>query len=86
MLNQISTSEQSLKDTYLIVSSSRRQAQQRTATVSEEVAIVTCGLLIAVFAILTLIVMQAISAVTWGSVTIWQLLNGKGLFKEGDEF
>ncbi len=53
--------------------------------VSEKFAIVTCGLLIAVFALPMLIVMQMISAVTGGTVTIWQLLNGKGLFKNGDE-
>lgn len=85
MFNQTSTLDQSLKNTYLIVSCSRRKPKETSAIVSEEVAILTCGLLIAVIAILTLIVTQAISAVTWGTATIWQLLNGKGLFQDGDE-
>jgi hypothetical protein len=85
MFDPTPTSDQSLKNTYLIVSSSRRKAKQTPAIVSEKFAIVTCSLLIAVFAIFVMIVMQAISAVIWGTLTIWQLLNGKGLFHDGDE-
>ena len=85
MFNQTSTLDQSLKNTYLIVSCSRGKAKETSAIVSEEAAILTCGLLIAVIAILMLIVTQVLSDVTWGTVIIWQLLNGKGLFKDGDE-
>jgi hypothetical protein len=85
MFDPTSTSDQSLKQTYLIVSSRRRPAKQTSAIVSEELAIVTCSLLIAVCAILMLIVMQVVSAMTWGTVTSGQLLNGKGLFQGGDE-
>ena len=85
MFDPTSTSAHSLKNTYLIVSASKKKTKSTSALVSEDVAIVTCGLLMAVFAILMLIFMQAISAVIWGTLTIWQLLNGKGLFKNGDE-
>ncbi|AFZ16072.1 hypothetical protein [Allocoleopsis franciscana] len=80
MFNQTSTLDQDLKNTYLIVSCRQRKAQETSAIVSEEVAIITCSLLIAVIAILMLIVTQSIYAVTWGTATIWQLVNGKGLF------
>lgn len=85
MFNEKSTLNQSLKRTYLSVSSSKRKSTIRSGIVSEQFAIITCSLLIAVFAILILIVMQAVAAVFWGTFTIWQLLNGKGLFQEEDE-
>ena len=85
MFDPTSTLTQNLKNTYLIVKSSRRQPEKISTLVSEEVAIVTCSLLIAVFAMLMMIIMQTIYAVTWGTVTIWQLLNGEGLFTDGDE-
>jgi hypothetical protein len=85
MFNEKSTLNQSLKRTYLAVSSSNRKSTIRSGIVSEQFAIITCSLLIGVFAILILILMQAVAAVYWGIFTIWQLLNGKGLFQEEDE-
>lgn len=85
MFDPKSTSVHSLKNTYLIVSARRSKAKQTSVILSEEVAIITCCLLMAIFAILMLIVMQTISAVTWGTVTIGQLLHDKGLFQDVDE-
>ncbi len=53
-----------------------------SALVSEKFAIVTCGLLIAAVAIPLLVIIQALSGVFLGITTVFELLNGRGLFNE----
>ena len=50
---------------------------------SEKFAIVTCSLLVAVFALPLLVVIHALAALVWGTTTVFQLVNGEGLFNEG---
>lgn len=52
---------------------------------SERFAIVSCGLLIAIFAIPLLVFIQSIVAIFWGITTVFYLLNGKLLFNDDDE-
>lgn len=85
VFDQTSSSVTSLNNTYLTVSDRKQQLKAPSGIISEKVAILTCSLPIAVFAVIALVLIQALSAVIWGSLTIWQLLNGKGLFREGDE-
>jgi hypothetical protein len=59
--------------------------KQKSAISSEKLAIVTCGLLIAVFAIPVLVIIQAVAAIFWGTIEVCKLLRGEGLYddKEG---
>jgi hypothetical protein len=70
---------------YLTLTSLERKEKTRAGILSEKFAIVACGVLIAVFAIPILVVIQALAAIFWGITTVFQLINGKGLFNEGDE-
>lgn len=54
------------------------KAQPTSGLLSERAAIVICGLGVAVFAIPILVVIQALSGLFWGGVTVYKLLNGSG--------
>jgi hypothetical protein len=79
------TSSQTLNRADIRVTSSKRKANKNSVVLSEKLAITICGWLIAAIAIPLLAVIQALTAVVWGTVTVFQLLNGKGLFNAGDE-
>lgn len=70
---------------YLLEVSIDDKQQSQSGILPERFAIVVCGLLIAVAAIPILVVIQALSALFWGTTTVFRLLNGKGLLDEGDE-
>jgi hypothetical protein len=57
-----------------------------SAILSEKFAIVTCSLLVAVFAIPMFVVIQALAANVWGTAVVCQLISSKGLSLEGEEF
>ena len=59
--------------------------KHQSAILPEKFAIVLCGLIVAVFAIPILAVIYIVYALFWGTVTVSQLLRGKGLFNEEDE-
>jgi hypothetical protein len=56
----------------------------QSAILPERFAIVFCGLLVAVVAIPLLVVIQVLSALFWGTTTVFRLLKGEGLFDEED--
>lgn len=58
--------------------------QSQIGLISEKSAIVICGLGVAVFALPILVVIQAMSGLFWGGVSIYKLLNGSG-FASRDE-
>jgi hypothetical protein len=53
----------------------------KSAIVSEKFAIVTCGLAVAVLTIPLLVVIHALAGIVWGTITVFQLLQGKVLFQ-----
>lgn len=57
---------------------SNLKGQQQSGIISERSAIVLCGLGVAVFAIPILVVIQALSGLFWGGVTVYKLLNNSG--------
>ena len=63
----------------------QRTQKPTSALVSEKFVIVTCGLLIAVVAIPSLVVIQVLAAIFSGITTVFELLNGNGLFNEGED-
>lgn len=70
---------------YLLEVSIDDKQQSQSGILPERFAIVVCGLPIAVAAIPILVVIQALSALVWGTITVFRLLNGKGLLDEGDQ-
>lgn len=60
------------------IGQNNRNEQSQTGLISEKSAILICGLGVAVFALPILVVIQAISGLFWGSVAVYQLLNGSG--------
>jgi len=70
---------------YLSENSIDGKQQSQSGILPERFAIVVCGLLIGVIAIPVLIVIQVLSALFWGTTTVFRLLNGKGSLDEGDE-
>lgn len=54
------------------------KAQPQSGILPERAAIILCGLGVAVFAIPALVVIQALSGLFWGGVTVYKLLNGSG--------
>ncbi len=58
--------------------------QPHSGILSERFAIVFCGLGVAVFAIPILVVIQVLSGLYWGGVSVYQLLNGSELGKLDD--
>jgi hypothetical protein len=67
---------------YLKVTSTQSPHKPQLAIFSEKFAIATCGVAIATVAIPLLVVIQVLAALVWGPTTIFQLLNGRGLFDE----
>lgn len=63
----------------------QNQKSPKMFILSERFAIVSCGLIIAIFAIPLLIFIQSIAAIFWGIITVFYLLNGKLLFSDDDE-
>lgn len=63
----------------------QNQKSPKMFILSERFAIVSCGLIIAIFAIPLLIFIQIIVAIFWGIITVFHLLNGKLLFSDDDE-
>jgi hypothetical protein len=55
--------------------------QQHSGILSEKSAILLCGVGVAMFAIPVLVVIQVISGLYWGGVSVYELLNGAGLDK-----
>lgn len=55
--------------------------QPYSGLVSERFAIAFCGLSVALFAIPILVVIQVLSGLYWGGVSVYQLLNGSELGK-----
>lgn len=55
--------------------------QRHSGILSERSAILICGVGIAVFTLPILVVLQVLSGLFWGGVTVYQLLNGSGLDK-----
>ena len=70
---------------YLSENSINGKQQSQSGILPERFAIVVCGLLIGVIAIPVLVVIQILSALFWGTTTVFRLLNGKGLLDEGYE-
>jgi len=70
---------------YLSENSIDDKQQSHLGILPERFAIVVCGLLIGVVAIPILVVIQALSALFWGTTTVFRLLNGRGLLDERDE-
>ncbi|HEY9634074.1 MAG TPA: hypothetical protein V6D14_11735 [Coleofasciculaceae cyanobacterium] len=66
-----------------ITSQNRLKDQPQSGILSEKSAIVICSLAVATFAIPVLVVIQVLSGLYWGGVTLYQLLNGG--FSETDE-
>ena len=58
--------------------------QPRSGILSEKSAIALCGLGVAVFALPILVVIQVVSGLYWGGVSVYQLVSGSGLDKIGD--
>jgi hypothetical protein len=58
--------------------------QPHSGILSEKSAIALCGLGVAVFAIPILVVIQIVSGLYWGGVSVYQLVSGSGLDKIGD--
>ena len=58
--------------------------QHHSGILSERFAILLCGLGVAVFALPILVVIQVLSGLYWGSVSIYQLLSGSELGKLDD--
>jgi hypothetical protein len=67
-----------------IASQNRFKNQAQSGILSEKSAIVLCTLAVATFAIPILVVIQVLSGLYWGGVTVYQLLNGSG-FNGTDE-
>jgi hypothetical protein len=67
---------------YLKAISSQSTEKSQPAIVSEKFAIATCGVAIATVAIPLLVFIQALVALVWGPTTVFQLLNGRGLFDQ----
>jgi hypothetical protein len=65
-------------------SESNFEAQPHSGILSEKSAIAICGLGVAVFAIPILVVIEILSGLYWGGVTVYQFLNGSGLDKMDD--
>lgn len=61
-----------------ITAQSHLNAQPQSGILSERAAIVLCSLSVAVFAIPILVVIQILSGLYWGGVTVYQVLNGSG--------
>jgi hypothetical protein len=66
------------------IGQNNRDQQSQTGLISEKSAIIICGLGVAIFTLPILVVMQAISGLFWGGVTVYQLLNGSA-FKSMDD-
>ncbi|HEY9832528.1 MAG TPA: hypothetical protein V6D26_18220 [Stenomitos sp.] len=58
--------------------------QPHSGILSERFAIVFCGLSVAVFALPILVVIQVLSGLYWGGVSVYQLLSGSELGKVDD--
>lgn len=58
--------------------------QPYSGILPERFAIVFCGLVVGVFTIPILVVMQVLSGLYWGCVSVYQLLNGSELGKLND--
>ncbi len=61
-----------------IASQNRFKNQPQSGILSEKSAIVLCTLAVATFAIPILVVIQVLSGLYWGGVTVYQLLSGSG--------
>ena len=61
------------------------QQKHQSGILPEKLAIIVCGLLIAVFALPILVMIHVISALFWGITTVVQLLSGKELGNEENE-
>ncbi len=84
MFSKLSALITMLQTNSLTVTSSQNGQKPKFAILPERVAIVTCGLLVAVFAIPLLVVIQALAGLVGGITTVFQLLQGK--LNEDDEF
>ena len=60
----------------------KRAKESKPGILPERFAIVTCGLLIALFAIPLLVVIQVLAALFWGITSVVKLLKGEGLFDD----
>lgn len=60
------------------IGQNNRNEPSQTGLISEKSAIIICGLGVAVFALPILVVIQAISGLFWGGVTVYQLLDASG--------
>lgn len=58
--------------------------QPYSGILSERFAIVLCGLGVAVFALPILVMIQVLSGLYWGCVSVYQLLSGSELGKLND--
>lgn len=61
-----------------------RDDHNHSGILSERFAIVFCGLSVAVFALPILVVIQVLSGLYWGGVSVYQLLHGSELGKLDD--
>jgi hypothetical protein len=66
----------------LTTSFHKNPQKHQPGILSERLAIFSCGLLVALFAIPILVAIHTLSALFWGTISVFQLLNGKGLFNE----
>ncbi|HEY9744462.1 MAG TPA: hypothetical protein V6C90_28555 [Coleofasciculaceae cyanobacterium] len=70
---------------YLKINIAECTQQAPSVILSERFAIVSCGLLISVFAFPILIVIQTLAAIFQGIIIPIQLLNSEGLFNEENQ-
>jgi hypothetical protein len=63
----------------------KNQRKLQPVISAEKIAIVSCGLLIGLFAIPLLVVIQVVAAIFGGMFIVFQLLFGQGLFNEDDQ-
>ena len=65
-----------LENTSSIGQKNCNKHSHQTGLISEKSAIIFCGLGVAFFALPILVVIQALSGLFWGSVSVYKLLNG----------
>ena len=85
MINKTSNLVARLNNNDFTDSSSKQEPTTPRGIVPERFAIFICGWLIGAIAIPIFVIIQALTAVVWGTVIVFRLLNGKILVNQDDE-
>jgi hypothetical protein len=85
MIDKTSNSAPRLNNNDFTGSSSKQEPTTPRGIVPERLAIFVCGGLIGAIAIPIFVIIQALTAVVWGTAIVFRLLNGKILVNEEDE-